>query len=103
VSAADIARALPLGPGLSKLIVRPLMGLLGSDTINQLYRRLSGLDEPQSFIAGLLGVLNVDVTTTPNDLDRIPRKGPLIVMANHPTGALDGIALPSCFRAFGRM
>lgn len=37
--------------------------------------------------------LDVRVDVDPRDLERIPREGPVLVVANHPFGAIEGIAL----------
>ena len=47
------------------------------------------------FFEAVLKELDVRVEVQANEVDRIPRSGPLIVMANHPFGGLDGIALGS--------
>jgi putative hemolysin len=41
----------------------------------------------------LLTEMQVDLQLQPADLDRIPQKGPLVAIANHPFGVLDGAAL----------
>ena len=41
----------------------------------------------------LLKVLNVDLEITREDLARFPKDGPLLVVANHPFGILDGMLL----------
>lgn len=43
----------------------------------------------------LLKVLNVELEITPEDLARFPASGPLLVVANHPFGILDGMLLDS--------
>jgi putative hemolysin len=41
----------------------------------------------------LLAEMNVSSKSSPPDLDRIPVKGPVVAVANHPFGVLDGAAL----------
>ena len=38
-------------------------------------------------------VMNIKLDVTVSDLMKIPREGPLVVVANHPYGGIDGIAL----------
>jgi putative hemolysin len=47
------------------------------------------------FASRVLRALDVQVDVGPDDLLRIPASGPLLVAANHPHGALDGLALAS--------
>jgi putative hemolysin len=37
--------------------------------------------------------LNIRCTVSARDLEQIPEHGPLVIIANHPTGTLDGLAL----------
>lgn len=46
-----------------------------------------------SFIETLLEKFNIDITINKNQLDRIPSYGKTIIIANHPLGALDALAL----------
>src|SRR6185295_12716515 len=46
-----------------------------------------------SFARRALKVLNVNVVICDAELAHLPQSGPLIVVANHPHGALDGLVL----------
>ena len=48
---------------------------------------------PGSFFDHALAALDLDVRVTDEDLARIPPEGPVVLVANHPFGAVDGIAL----------
>lgn len=75
----------------ARLGARLIMRLAALDKINELYRdAFSGGD---SYAEGALRTLGVTVEADPKELDHIPASGAAIVVANHPTGALDGIVL----------
>lgn len=58
----------------------------------ELYRRVRSA--PQGFrLEALLAEMKVKLDVQPADLERIPSKGPLVAVANHPFGVLDGAAL----------
>lgn len=71
---------------LAAPFVDPLLGLT---TLDRLYTGLTG----GNFIDRALERLGVTVAVSDDDVRRVPATGPVIVVANHPTGALDGLAL----------
>ena len=46
----------------------------------------------EAFFPGALSRLDVSLDYDPEQLARVPREGPLIVVANHPFGIIDGLA-----------
>jgi putative hemolysin len=62
------------------------------DQARQLYESVCAA--PLGFrLETLLTEMQVNLDVQPSDLERIPVKGPLVAVANHPFGMLDGIAL----------
>jgi putative hemolysin len=62
------------------------------DQARDLYRRVRST--PEGFrLEALLSELKIALDLLPADLERIPRKGPLVAIANHPFGVLDGAVL----------
>src|SRR5271155_84942 len=57
-----------------------------------LYRRVRSAP-PGSRLEALLAEMKVRLDVQPVDVERIPAKGPLVAVANHPFGVLDGAAL----------
>jgi putative hemolysin len=66
--------------------------LLPLDQAHALYERVRSSRE--GFVLDhLLREMNVELRVDPADLERVPRKGPVVVVANHPYGMLDGAVL----------
>ena len=55
----------------------------------QRYRHLSGID----FVAQVLDYFDFTYSVSERDLEKIPTYGRLVIVANHPIGTLDGLAL----------
>jgi putative hemolysin len=66
--------------------------LLPLEQAHRLYERV--LKSAEGFVLeNLLREMNVDLWVGAADVERIPKKGPLVVVANHPYGMLDGAVL----------
>jgi putative hemolysin len=76
---------------------RLLSAVIGGSSLPLLYRRARSL-EGDTFAARALEALGVRVQVEAVDGTIVPASGPLIVAANHPTGALDGLAVAEAIR-----
>ncbi len=84
----------PLRRALMALAQPALERVLAFPTLNSLYAGLSGSPDTP-FSQRALDVLSVRLGVSDADLAHVPARGPLLVVANHPFGALDGLALHS--------
>ena len=73
----------PLGPIVDHLLALP--------TLDRLYRSVPV--DGRAFWNRALEALEITVSVSDEDVQRIPTDGPLIVVANHPFGGVDGLAL----------
>ncbi|MCE2816953.1 MAG: lysophospholipid acyltransferase family protein [Cryomorphaceae bacterium] len=75
---------------------RPLLWLLflllGWHRLNRVYARFADRQGPE-FARALLASRGIKLWYFASDLDRIPRSGGVVFAANHPLGAMDGLAL----------
>ncbi|QOV92244.1 lysophospholipid acyltransferase family protein [Humisphaera borealis] len=96
----DLPKDRFLGKALGHRSIASLEKAFGLDQINALYDGAvaQGPVAPggrgyREFIGRILAALNVKLRIAKEDLARIPKKGPFVVVANHPFGALDGLIL----------
>ena len=85
--------ASPVTRAILRLVESPLERLLALTTLNRIYSEMRSPREGDTFFATALGKLGVDYTLAPEDVAKIPPAGPLVVVANHPFGGLDGLIM----------
>jgi len=90
----SVAPHLPRLPGaLARLAAGAIDRALGLHELNRRYARIPhGLDS-HNFARAVLDAVGVEVVMDAASMERIPADGACIVVANHPHGALDGIAM----------
>ncbi len=99
-SSASEAGPFSLGRGGDHRLSRvfPLVErTFGLDALNRLYDRVCAGPQ-EEFFDRVLSDLRIECDVAARDLENIPARGPLVVVSNHPFGAVDGIALGAVVR-----
>lgn len=90
----DFSYAHPTDPKLRRLAIRGIERLTGQPKLRRLYEdfRTRPVPDEDFFTAGIR-LLDLRLDHDPSDLDKVPATGPLVVVANHPFGVVDGCVL----------
>jgi len=86
--------AAPDDPRLKRLLIRAIERMTGQPYLKSLYdeHRLNPVPG-ESFWAAALRSLELKLSYNEDALARLPKSGPLVVVANHPFGVLDGLII----------
>lgn len=90
----DIRDILDENTRLPALVAASAEKLLGLERLNKAYDKIVRDKEsgsPENFFQLASRHLNLKLQLRPGDLENIPKKGPVVVVANHPHGLSDGI------------
>ena len=83
----------PWSRKFSPLIEAPLERVLSFPRLNSMYSQVAGKSDERSFFERSLAGLRIDYQVADLDQARLPRRGPVVVVANHPFGGIEGIIL----------
>ncbi|MCC6908637.1 MAG: lysophospholipid acyltransferase family protein [Phycisphaerales bacterium] len=79
--------------------VRPVLeAVLRFPAMNRIYREIHSTTDDRHFSDRTLDALGVELQFTLGDLSRIPATGPVVLIANHPIGGIDGLAMLAIMR-----
>jgi putative hemolysin len=88
----------PAQRALLSVLGGPIEKLLWIDRVNAIYRELQEQGGQDDFLARALQRLGVRYDVPPEQLKKLPPKGPLVVVANHPLGLVEGMILAHLLR-----
>lgn len=93
-AAVNFSYAEPADPKLRRLAIRGIERLTGQPRLKRLYQGYTRRPVPgEDFFTAAVRLLDLRIDMDPKSLDAIPRSGPLVVVANHPFGVVDGVVL----------
>jgi putative hemolysin len=82
---------LPFKPRILSAVIEKVLGL---DRLAQIYDRRPAGCTPHEFLQYTLEALGVSLDlVNASNLEEIPRTGPVLIVANHPLGGLEGVAI----------
>ncbi len=92
-SLGNLGESLP--KPLAAMVRAPLQSLLCLPKLNEVYADLTRNGPPEDLCGGVLDYFGCTVHIRDEDLARIPRSGPLMLVANHPFGGIDALIMTS--------
>ena len=90
----EVSYCNPTDPLMRRALVRLVEYMTGQPKLQRIYdayKASSGAEE--DFWASAVEWLKLSVLFDESKLDNLPKEGPLVIIANHPYGVLDGIAV----------
>jgi putative hemolysin len=83
----------PVRKSVLRLLKTPLERILRLDELNLVYEGIKAEGPSLEFLQEALATLGVGYEVSEEDLERVPKEGPVVVVANHPYGAIEGLVL----------
>ena len=93
MTAPTLTYASPEDPPLKTLLIRSIERLTGGRRLERLYATMRGVPAGAPFWDAALDRLRITPVYDAAQLRAIPASGPVVVVANHPFGVVDGMVL----------
>ncbi len=90
VQPIELAKASHMRPGDPRITL--LTEMSGLKRLERFYNAIEDLHD-REFVAAVFRNLELEIEMDPADLANVPKDGPLVIVSNHPYGAIDGLAL----------
>lgn len=88
----------PVRQTLFKMMRRSIERFFLLDQLDTMYRAAQQARPDEDFLTSTLRVFDIRSEAADDDLQRVPREGPVVVVANHPFGGIEGVALLALLR-----
>ncbi len=75
------------------IVSGPIEHLLGLRQCSAMYKQVKSQSDSHLFMRDVLCRMQVRPLVKPEDLENIPKKGPAVVVGNHPFGGIEGILM----------
>jgi len=90
----DFTYSTPNDPLLKRSFIRLVEAVGGQRELKKLYEQfIAQGDEKSDFFDAAMQLLDLRIAFDESILEKVPETGPVVFIANHPYGVLDGIAL----------
>lgn len=77
----------------------PLENVLFFPLLNRLYKEVSNRDDNRHFLEKAIEALNITYDVPEQEVSRIPKTGPVVVVSNHPFGVAEGLVASCILRS----
>ena len=84
----------------ARLVENSIERIFGLSALNHVYQNLKDTSDSDHTFRSILESFNVGLDVDQFEMSHIPKQGPVVVVSNHPFGALDGIILTLMLREY---
>lgn len=82
-----------LAKAVLQAVAKPVSRLLALDGLDRRYQKIAPECTGRDFLREVMRIYSLGVRVSPLELERIPKTGPVVVVANHPFGGVEGVIL----------